>query len=171
MRWACMVATWAALALVTAAWTCRLVWIATPALDAAGQHAAEALYLAELDQQYLALPISTEPTIESIATAVHRRAVRVLVWIGLGLGLCLIAFLSSRSRRAATVASGLLFLLGWVRLDAYAHVGLIHGLDQKLRLVQDHGLRLVQFIVVDAVLPLVVTCAVVTTVLAALRRA
>lgn len=165
------IATWVALVLVVVAWTCRLIWLAAPTPDSAGRHAAEAVYLAELEQQHLAQPISEAPTIESIATEVHRRAVRLLSWIGLGLGLCLVAALSARSRASAIVASGLVFLLGWIRLDAYVHVGLLQGLDLKLRLVQGHGMRLLQFIVVDAILPVVVACAVAATVIAAARRA
>lgn len=163
-------ATWVALALVAAAWTCRVLWIAIPALDGAGSHAAEAIYLAELEQQRRGEPIAGPPSIESIATEVHRRTSRLLIWIGVGVGLCLVAALSPRSRTSATVASGLVFLLGWIQLDAYAQVGLLLGLDLKLRLVRDDGARLLQFVVVDAILPLVVALAVAATAIAALRR-
>ena len=165
------IATWVALALIAASWACRLAWITVPALDDAGKHAAEALYLAELEQQLHAVPVTVPTTIESIATEVHRRASRLLIWIALGLGLCLMALLSPRSRSSAAVASGLVFLVGWIELDAYAQVGLLQGLDLKLRLVQADGMRLLRFAVVDAVLPLVVAGAVAAIALAALRRA
>lgn len=164
------VATRIGLVLITASWACRLVWIAVPALDGAGSHAAEALYLAELDQQFHAVPVTGPPTIESIATEVHRRTSRLLIWIGLGLGLCLMALLSPRSRNSAAVASGLVFLVGWIELDAYAQVGLLRGLDLKWRLVQADGMRRVQFAVVDAILPLIVAGAIAAIAVTALRR-
>jgi hypothetical protein len=160
---------WIALALVSAAWGCRLLWVAAPALGGDGHLAAEALYLAELNQQRLAAP-AVAPTLEAIATEVHRRATRLLIWIGLGLALCLAAAFAARSRGAITVAAGLVYLLGWIQLDAYAQVGLLQGLDLKLRLVQNDGERLLQFAVVDGVLPVVVTCAIATTVFAAIRH-
>ncbi|HYS11995.1 MAG TPA: hypothetical protein VEN28_01695 [Burkholderiaceae bacterium] len=164
-------ATWVALALVAAAWLCRLLWIAVPALDVSVNHAAEALYLAELEYQHHGVAIVEAPSIESIATEVHRRTARVLIWIGLGLGLCLVAALAPHSRRVMIVVAGLVYLLGWIRLDAYAHVGLLQGLDLKLRLVQNDAGRLLQFAVIDGVLPLLVTCAIATTSALALRRA
>jgi hypothetical protein len=164
-------AAWVALVLVFAVWLCRLAWIVVPALDDANHHAAEALYLVELDPRKRTDWAFGPPTFESIAVEVHRRTARLLVWVGLGLGLCLVAAMSPFSRRVATVAAGLVYLLGWIRLDAYAYVGLLRGLDQKLRLVQNDELRLLQFAVVDGILPLVVACAIATTLAAAVRRA
>jgi hypothetical protein len=163
-------ATRVALALLFVVWLCRLAWIVVPGLDDASHHAAEALYLAELNPHKQPDSVFGPPTLESIAAEVHRRTARLLVWVGLGLGLCLVAALSLPSRRVATVAAGLVYLLGWVRLDAYAYVGLLRGLDQKLRLVQNDELRLLQFALVDGILPLVVACAIATTVAAALGR-
>src|SRR5215470_16824829 len=93
---------WIALGLIAAAWMCRLLWLTVPSLDDINRHAAEALYLAELDQQRAGLPISPAPGIEAIATEVHRRATRLLIWIGLGLGLCAAAALAPRSRGVVT---------------------------------------------------------------------
>jgi hypothetical protein len=163
-------AAWVALGLVAGAWLVRLAWIAIPELEGAVNHAAEALYLAELADQHRAVPVAAAPTVESIATEVHRRTVRLLIWIGMGLGLCMVAALAPRSRRVTVVAAGLLFLLGWFRLDAYAYLGLLHGLDLKLRLVQNDQLRLVHFAVVDGLLPVVVAGTTATMVIAALRR-
>ena len=163
-------AAWVALLLLLAVWLCRLAWIVVPALDDANHHAAEALYLLELDPHSQVVSPIGPPTFESIAVEVHRRTARLLVWVGLGLGLCLVAALSPASRHVTTVAGGLVYLLGWVRLDAYAYVGLLRGLDQKLRLVQSDELRLLQFAVVDGILPLVAACAITTTLVAALRR-
>lgn len=149
---------WTALAIVTAAWLCRLASLSVPALDATARHAAEALYLAELDAQRSA-PTSlaaAPPTIESIASAVHRRTTRLLVWIGLGLGLCLAAALQPHARRLIVLASAAVFLAGWIGLDAYRHVGLLHGFDLKMRLVGADPLRLTQFLVLDGLLPALV---------------
>jgi len=164
-------ATWIALVLIAASWAVRLAWVAAPALSGVGNHAAEALYLAELEQQQRAAPVTLPPTIESIAAEVHRHASRRFVWIGLGLGLCLVAALSPCSRCSAAAASGLVFLVGWIELDAYAYSGLVQGLDLKLRLVHGDGMRLLQFAVVDAALPLIVAGAVATIAVTALRRA
>jgi len=167
------VVTWVALVLIAAAWTCRLAWIALPALDGAVNHAAEALYLAELAQQHDAVAIPAPPTIESIAREVHRRAARLLLWVGLGLGLCLVAALSARAQRVAILASATVFYAGWIGLDAYAQVGLWRGLDLKLRLVQNDTARLIQFVVIDALLPFMVTTAAAATLIAVVnpRRA
>lgn len=169
MRRACAVA-WVALSLLAAAWLVRLSWILVPALDGAPHHAAEALYLAELDQQRRATPILAAPSIESIASEVHRRSAILALWIGLGLGICLAGALARPWRPLTSVVSGLIYLAGWIQLDAYAHFGLLQGLDLKLRLVQHDRLRLAQFAVVDAFLPLLVTCAVAVALLAALDR-
>jgi hypothetical protein len=161
--------TWVALVLIAAAWTCRLAWIALPALDGTVNHAAEALYLAELAQQRDAVAIAAPPTIESIAREVHRRAAHLLLWIGLGLGLCLVAALSARAQRLAILASAMVFFAGWIGLDAYAQVGLLRGLDLKLRLVQNDPARLIQFVVIDALLPFLVTSAAAATLMAVLN--
>ena len=148
----------AALAIVAAAWLCRLAWLTVPALDATVRHAAEALYLAELDAQRSA-PTGLDaapPTIESIASEVHRRTTRLLLWIGLGLGLCLAAALQPNARGLAVFASAAVFLAGWIGLDAYRYVGLLHGLDLKMRLVGTDPPRLTRFLVLDGVLPAVV---------------
>ena len=149
---------WAALAIVAAAWLCRLAWLTVPALDATARHAAEALYLAELDAQRSASTSldAAPPTVESIASEVHRRATRLLVWIGLGLGLCLAAALRPNARGLIVFASAAVFLVGWIGLDAYRHVGVLHGLDLKMRLVGADPPRLTRFLVLDGLLPAVV---------------
>lgn len=162
--------TQVALLLIALAWACRLAWSAVPALCCTDNIAAEALYLAELEQQRSGAAVPVAPTLEAIAREVHGRATRVSIWIGLGLGLCLVAALVPRSRPAATIASGVLFLAGWVGLDAYAHVGLLHGLDLKARLIQQDLARLVRFVVVDACLPVLVAAAVLAVLVAVPER-
>lgn len=162
--------TWMALVVVAGAWACRLACVAVPALGDTGNPAAEALYLAELDGQAASRAVSGPPTIATIANEVHQRATRLLIWIGLGLALCLVGAISRQGRCSAIVVSALLFLIGWINLDAYAHVGLLRGLDLKLRLVEHDTARLLRFLVLDGVLPLIVASAAVATVAVALKR-
>jgi hypothetical protein len=161
--------TWMALALVACAWFGRLACVAVPGLGDSANPAAEALYLAELGAQADSRAVSGPPTIATIAGEVHLRATRLLIWIGLGLALCLVGAISRQGRSSAIVVSALLFLIGWINLDAYAHVGLLRGLDLKLRLVGHDTARLLRFVVLDGVLPLIVAFAAVVTVIAALK--
>lgn len=161
--------TWIALGLVVGAWICRLACVVVPGLGDTGNPAAEALYLAELDAQAGSRAVSGPPTIASIANEVHLRATRLLIWIGLGFAVCLVGAFSRRGRSSAVIVSALLFLIGWVNLDAYAHVGLLRGLDLKLRLVEHDTGRLLRFVVLDGVLPLLVASAAAVTLVATLK--
>lgn len=140
---------WLALAFVVLAWLCKGVSVATREAGLA----AQALYFSELARQRDATPDATSPTVEAIATQVHRRAVRQLGWIGAGLALCALAAFCAGCRVAAIAASCALFVGGWLLLDGYAHVGLFLGLDLKLRLVHGDWSRLREFLVFDALLP------------------
>jgi hypothetical protein len=148
-----------ALVLVATAWSCRLLWMAVPALDRTTNHAAEVLYLAELGRQRDAMAGDMPATLETIAALVHQRTAGLLLWIGAGLALCVFAAVAPRWQRTGLCASGMLFLAGWIGFDAYVYSGLWQGLDLKLRLVQQHPPRLLQFIVFDVLLPLAVALA------------
>jgi len=141
---------WSALAVLVFAWCCKLVAVAARDTGLA----AQALYFAELaiQRRRVATPIEP-PTVESIATQVHKRTIRQLGWIGGGLALCALAALNARWRRAAVVASSGFYVGGWMLLDGYIDVGLLLGLDLKLRLVRGDPARMFDFLVFDIMLP------------------
>jgi len=151
-RWARSL-VWSALAIVVFAWTCKLLAVAARETGLA----AQALYFAELaSERREAAPSSPAPTVEAIATEVHKRTVRQLGWIGGGLMLCALAALSAPARLAAIAASSVLYVAGWMLLDGYFDVGLVEGLDLKLRLVRGDRARMFDFLVFDVALPGVV---------------
>jgi hypothetical protein len=155
--------SWIGLSILLLAWSVKGLSVVTRETGLA----AQALYFTELAMQRAAAPIAAPPTVESIATEVHRRAVRQLFWVGSGLALCWLGIRRVRYRIAAVMASSALFLAGWMLFEDYVHLGLILGLDLKLRLVQGDVSRLGEFVMLDAILPALVALTGMASLLAA----